>query len=380
MTNAKSVETKEIKFYDDTLLGVKDENGNVYLAVKKTVLNIGLSEDQARNEIRKIQESILFKSNCAKFDTVQNEGGRDVSREVVCLLEKYVPMWLAQINITPKMKLQSPEAAEKLLLYQMECAEILSKAFLGTEESRKDFYDRFDLKGELQELELRIEKRIINNVRNPLVQELGLSNKKVIQLEKTVSELTRKFAIPENESTKFEKLRIEFLSKIKCSDMTKYKPLYDAFCNWTGIVLPISGNIKQWLIKNVGIVELEKFVNGVIIDRIVLSKQGNWVDLAGIYENEYEWNKILKYYIGKDGNYHCAYCKKIITLESAQREHLINKRDLESSDRIENIVCSCSDCNQSKGEERFDEWYPKQSFYSQAMYDYLIKHICKYSI
>lgn len=41
------MEVKEIKFYDDSLLGVRDEKGIVWLAVKKTCIDIGLSEGQA---------------------------------------------------------------------------------------------------------------------------------------------------------------------------------------------------------------------------------------------------------------------------------------------------------------------------------------------
>ena len=48
------VETKEIPFYDDTLLGVKDEDGKVWLGVKHACKNIGLTEDQARRQIKNI--------------------------------------------------------------------------------------------------------------------------------------------------------------------------------------------------------------------------------------------------------------------------------------------------------------------------------------
>lgn len=111
------VETKEIPFYDDTLLGVKDEDGKVWLAVRKACLDIGLSNEQAKRQIRNIRNSELFKSKWGKFAPVQNEGGRQVTREVICIQEKFVPMWLAQITLTPKMKKENPEAVSKLLRY-----------------------------------------------------------------------------------------------------------------------------------------------------------------------------------------------------------------------------------------------------------------------
>lgn len=148
-----NLETKEIPFYDDTLLGVKDENGEIWLGVKKTCLSIGLTEDQGRRQIKNIQESLLFKSNCVKFDTVQNEGNRKVKRKVVCLREKFVPMWLAQISLTPKMKQENPEAVDKLLRYQLEATEVLHTAFYETEEQKATLHEFLGLEGRFTDVE-----------------------------------------------------------------------------------------------------------------------------------------------------------------------------------------------------------------------------------
>jgi len=59
-------EVKVIDFDGGELLGVRTEDGKVYLAVKKACLDIGLTENQADAEIKKVQKGILFeKMVCA---------------------------------------------------------------------------------------------------------------------------------------------------------------------------------------------------------------------------------------------------------------------------------------------------------------------------
>ena len=45
-------EVKEIPFNGSTLLGIRDENGQVWLSVKKACLDIGLSEGQAQKQLK----------------------------------------------------------------------------------------------------------------------------------------------------------------------------------------------------------------------------------------------------------------------------------------------------------------------------------------
>lgn len=60
------VETKEIPFYGDTLLGVKDEDGEVWLAIRSTCIQLGFNERRARAQREKIQA-----------DKVLSKGGRN---------------------------------------------------------------------------------------------------------------------------------------------------------------------------------------------------------------------------------------------------------------------------------------------------------------
>ena len=54
-------EIKEIPFNGSTLLGIRDENGQVWLCIRKSCLDIGLSEGQARRQVENIQEEELLR-------------------------------------------------------------------------------------------------------------------------------------------------------------------------------------------------------------------------------------------------------------------------------------------------------------------------------
>lgn len=151
------VEVKEINFYDDTLLGVKDEDGKIWLAVKKACLDIGLNQNQANAERKKITNELLFNNQWkklrVKFDSQV--------RETLFLLEKFVPIWLAQISITPKMKKDNPEAVKKLLTYQLEAADVLHRAFYETEEQKEALHNSLGLEGRIKGMQVQI-----NNMEN----------------------------------------------------------------------------------------------------------------------------------------------------------------------------------------------------------------------
>lgn len=149
-------EVKEIPFNGNTLLGIKDESGQVWLAVKKACLDIGLSEGQSQRQITNIQEEEPLKSNCCKFAMVQMEGKREVTREQLFLHEKVVTLWLAKISLTPGMMKKSPEAYNRLIKYQLEAADVLHKAFYETEEQKSTFHNRMGLEGRIEIMTVQI--------------------------------------------------------------------------------------------------------------------------------------------------------------------------------------------------------------------------------
>ncbi|WP_342759476.1 phage antirepressor N-terminal domain-containing protein [Kineothrix sedimenti] len=152
-------EVKEIPFNGNTLLGVKDASGQIWLGVRKACRDIGLTDAQARAEVLKMQESLLLKDNCKKlslkFETQ--------FRETLVIAERFVPMWLAQINLTPSMQKKNPEAVQKLLQYQLEASDALHKAFYETEVQKSTFNTRMGLEGHIEVMQVQI-----NNMENIL--------------------------------------------------------------------------------------------------------------------------------------------------------------------------------------------------------------------
>lgn len=72
-------------------------------------------------------------------------------------------------------------------------------------------------------------------------------------------------------------------------------------------------------------------------------------------EAKRKWKNSIKEHWGE-----CAYCgsKENLTLDH------ITPRSKGGRDRITNVVCACHSCNQSKGLEKWHDWYLKQSFFT----------------
>lgn len=148
-----SNEVRKIKFYEDELLGVKDEKGFIWLGINQTCKNLGLSEGQLKNEKKKIQQDLVLKQGGRNLILPTNGG----KQEALCIQEKFIPLWLAKISLTPKMKLENPKLVDKLIRYQLECADVLHSYFMRTEEKKEQFFDEMlgiDIKKIIQQNEI----------------------------------------------------------------------------------------------------------------------------------------------------------------------------------------------------------------------------------
>lgn len=153
----EKLQQKFIKFGEDELLGVKDQDGKLWLGIKKVCKDIGLSEKQADNEVRKIQNNLLFiRHESVKMMHLKFEGHEKL-RDTIVIHEKDVTIWLAQIALTPTMREKNPKAVEKLLNYQDNCAVVLHQAFFETEEKKEKLFDDLGLEGEIKDLKVKIE-------------------------------------------------------------------------------------------------------------------------------------------------------------------------------------------------------------------------------
>ena len=235
-------EVKKINFEGGELLGVKAEDGKVYLGIKKACSDIGLSVKQADNEVRKIQENLLYKGKSLKFEVVQTEGNRQVNREVIGLFEKFVPMWLAQINLTPAMQKNNSKAVNRLLTYQLKATDSLHEAFMGTEEQTQDFYGDMGFKGDILNIKSKLSD--VDNKVDLLSNYVTINSHQAQQLFKAgkekVSQLlggAKSSTYKKNSKTYFKNMWIQFCEQFGITSYKDLSPIhidegYKFLINW----------------------------------------------------------------------------------------------------------------------------------------------------
>ncbi|MCP1224853.1 phage antirepressor N-terminal domain-containing protein [Sebaldella sp. S0638] len=116
---------KEVKFNSDKVLAVM-KDGKLYVGVSNICLNLGMSQDMKRRQVKNIQSDIVLRKGCVKFDT----GVFDKYNQALAIELDYLPLWLAKIRITPNMIDEKKELAKKLVDYQLHAKDVLAAAFL----------------------------------------------------------------------------------------------------------------------------------------------------------------------------------------------------------------------------------------------------------
>lgn len=109
------------------LRAAQDANNIIWVGVRWVCDGLGLTEDQAKNERKKIQKDLVL-SQGVKFNPL---GTGNANKDVLCLQLDFLPLWLAKISVTPTMKRENPELVEKLVEYQLKAKDVLAEAFLG---------------------------------------------------------------------------------------------------------------------------------------------------------------------------------------------------------------------------------------------------------
>ncbi|MDP4143229.1 MAG: phage antirepressor N-terminal domain-containing protein [Bacillota bacterium] len=119
---------KEINFYGDNLVAVKDKNTDkIYTGVSYICKGVGLSKSQKDTQVQNVQTDLVLKKGCLKFEA----GVFDSNNETIAIDIDYLPLWLAKINITPSMKTGQLEVVERLIEYQLKAKDALAEVFLG---------------------------------------------------------------------------------------------------------------------------------------------------------------------------------------------------------------------------------------------------------
>lgn len=116
---------KDVEFNGAVLRAAQIEDA-IWVGVKWICDGIGLSEDRGKYERKKIQKDLVL-SKGVKFYPL---GTDNANSDVLCLMLEYLPLWLAKISITPTMKKENPELADRLIKYQLKAKDVLAEAFL----------------------------------------------------------------------------------------------------------------------------------------------------------------------------------------------------------------------------------------------------------
>lgn len=126
------MEIKTVNFLGSNLLAAKDDSGQVWAGVSHICKGIGLNKNQKDNQTCKVQNDKILKNGVSKFDA----GVFDPNNETIGLKLEFIPLWLAKISITPNMKKNQADVADRLLQYQLKVKDVLADAF--TSESNKN--------------------------------------------------------------------------------------------------------------------------------------------------------------------------------------------------------------------------------------------------
>lgn len=117
---------KDVQFNGATLRAAQDAENIIWVGVRWVCEGLGLSKGQMQNERKKIQtDEVLFQGK--RNFVLPTEGG---NQDVLCLQLDFLPLWLAKIHVTPKMRRENPMLADRLVIYQIKAKDILAAAFL----------------------------------------------------------------------------------------------------------------------------------------------------------------------------------------------------------------------------------------------------------
>ena len=118
---------KDVQFNGATLRAAQDAENIIWVGVAWVCQGLGLSEGQMKNERKKIQTDEVL-SQGTKFHPL---GSGNSDSKVLCLKLDFLPLWLAKIHVTPKMRRDNPQLADKLNTYQLKAKDVLADAFLN---------------------------------------------------------------------------------------------------------------------------------------------------------------------------------------------------------------------------------------------------------
>ena len=133
-----ALQVTNFDFYGDNLIALQDNaTGEIYTAINSVLRGIGFTDkDQIRKRRDKWINDVVVSKGIVKFNiptkevVAKNDTTLFDEKETYCISQHKLPLALAKISITPKMKQNQPELVSKLELYQDKCADVLASVFI----------------------------------------------------------------------------------------------------------------------------------------------------------------------------------------------------------------------------------------------------------
>ncbi len=118
------VEQRTVEFYEDELIAVRGEDGQVYVAIRQMCQALGLDQ---RSQRRRIENHTVLSDGYAGgvIMTPPGPGGGGGRQQAALLRIDLVPLWLATLD----MKRVNEAIRPKLERFQREAAKVLWEAF-----------------------------------------------------------------------------------------------------------------------------------------------------------------------------------------------------------------------------------------------------------
>lgn len=124
-----------VKFHNDEIPAFIGNDNEIYAAANQVLRNIGFNEDRVKAIRKKWRDDKVISAKGWYFTLRYSGGVQPVDKDTYCLPHKILPLALAKISITPTLEADYPEVVEKLVAYQLECADVLYRHFFPQEVS-----------------------------------------------------------------------------------------------------------------------------------------------------------------------------------------------------------------------------------------------------
>lgn len=179
---------KEVEFNGDPLMTCKNEESEkVYVGVSWICNGIGFNKNQKDRQVKNIQEDMVLKQGCVKFDA----GVFDANNETLAIELDFLPLWLAKVSITPKMKEENPFLVNKLVEYQLKAKDVLAQAFVKNNEMSNELTFLQGLLDKMKDNELKLKELEVKGME---------TDNKVIQLETNYNKVTPNSGFKSNDN------------------------------------------------------------------------------------------------------------------------------------------------------------------------------------